>query len=897
MGGLISDFVTPDLRQERCILSDAYTYARFWKCALQVNPERYCAAYRGRDHGLRGEEFLNALVEGCLGNDIKVVGLADHGSVQEVDRIRDALSAEGIVVFPGFEVATTEKVHWVCLFPENTDRRTLERCLGKLELSDPHNGVTPSSLGGEALLDIVQKRYGGFCYAAHVTHENGLLKRRANHLWVSPSLRAAQIPGSVEDLPPEYKSIVRNQNPDYARERPITIINAKDVAQPKDLSEPAASCWIKMTRPCFDAFVTAFKDPESRVRLQHEMVEHHYSRIEHVAIEGGYLDGLRIAFSGHLNTAIGGRGTGKSTLLECLRYALDLEHKGQEARRQGERIVKQNLGSTGTIAVTFVSAANHGARYQVRRRFGEPPRVIDADGNVSELHASSDLLPRLELYGQNEIFELARDESALVAVLDRFIPEDAASALRLGKVGRALADNAVRLARALSGQDDLEQDLARLPKLNEQVAHFKNLGIDAKLKRLPLLEKERQLTPRLAEEWERLVAALQTFEAELPDLIFLSDNALDGLPHRELLRQGRTLLEGINAAAAKSLAELRAVLDNAKGDIEALAKEMGGVLEAAEQDLEAEFAKLPDVAGKRGAEVGRTYQTLLRQIEQIQPKQARLQTARELTTSLRQERRNLLSEWSELRAARTSALERVAKKLNKRLRGKVQIAVIAAGDRRALRDWLCELPGISEKRTAWVDEAEDLTIPALVEALRNGEAALRAGDWGITEGVAQTLAKLDDAKVMELEAIDLGDRVDLRLNVSHDGEQYRSLDQLSTGQQCTAILNLLLVDNPDPLIMDQPEDNLDNAFIAERIVSELRRAKTERQFIFATHNANIPVFGDAEWIGVFSATEEHGAVPLDCQGSIDVAAIRDEAARILEGGKAAFQQRQDIYGY
>lgn len=190
-----------------------------------------------------------------------------------------------------------------------------------------------------------------------------------------------------------------------------------------------------------------------------------------------------------------------------------------------------------------------------------------------------------------------------------------------------------------------------------------------------------------------------------------------------------------------------------------------------------------------------------------------------------------------------------------------------------------------------------MTIPALVAAIRAGKGALRDLNWGITPGTADTLAKLSTKQVMGLETIDLEDQIDLQLNVSHDGEVYRSLHQLSTGQQRTAILHLLLLDNPDPLIMDQPEDNLDNAFIAERIVRELRNAKTERQFIFATHNANIPVFGDAEWIGVFTATENHAKLGTEAQGSIDVPAIRDAAARILEGGKAAFLQRQEKYGY
>lgn len=142
-------------------------------------------------------------------------------------------------------------------------------------------------------------------------------------------------------------------------------------------------------------------------------------------------------------------------------------------------------------------------------------------------------------------------------------------------------------------------------------------------------------------------------------------------------------------------------------------------------------------------------------------------------------------------------------------------------------------------------------------------------------------------------------QVDISLNVAYGTSEpnFRPLNKLSTGQQCTAILHMLLLDNPDPLLMDQPEDNLDNAFIAERIVAELRDAKTSRQFLFATHNANIPVFGDAEWIGVFTAEDNRGSLTLEAQGSIDVPAIRDQVAKILEGGRDAFIQRKEKYEF
>ncbi|WP_298627438.1 hypothetical protein [uncultured Legionella sp.] len=126
---------------------------------------------------------------------------------------------------------------------------------------------------------------------------------------------------------------------------------------------------------------------------------------------------------------------------------------------------------------------------------------------------------------------------------------------------------------------------------------------------------------------------------------------------------------------------------------------------------------------------------------------------------------------------------------------------------------------------------------------------------------------------------------------------FRSLDRLSTGQQCTAILHLLLLKNLDPLLMDQPEDNLDNAFIAERIVSELRLAKVARQFIFTTHNANIPIFGDAEWIGILENEDGQAVMSTECQGAIDSASVKEKAAKILEGGRAAFNQRKLKYGF
>ena len=881
-----------------------YTHARFWKCALQVNTHGYSKKYRGQDNGLTARAYAEELLGLCKQEQIELVGLADHGSVQDVDLIRDVLSPQGVVVFPGFEISSTEKIQMVCLFAEETTTEELQRILGRLDLTDPEEHVAPSNLGcleiGRTIAGL-----GGFWYAAHMTGNNGLLRLQKDggglvHVWKNHELvQVGQIPGPVDSLPEKYKPIVLNQNPHYRRECPITVINAKDVDRPATLTNPRASTFIKMTRPCFSSFLMAFKDPESRVRLVDQMQEQFYSRIDCIQIEGGYFGGLSATFSGHLDAVIGGRGTGKSTLLECLRYALEIPHKAEDAKKQGDQIVEENLGKEGgRVIVDLRSAVNNMKPYRVIRRYGEPARVIDEDGNESSLRPAIDLLPSAEIYGQSEIYELARSEDALARVLDRFLPHDATQQSRLESARRKLVENGTRLAKAQGQKDSIETRVAELPKLLERVKQFQEQGLEEKLKVVPLLERERQLEPRVRQEVERVREAQQRFEEELPDLVFLSDRALSGLPHAELLQRGRELLERLEVVLRQKLHEIESAITDAEKGILSLVEQLEQEMNASAEQLEKEFACLPAMPGKTGPEVGIAYQRLLREIEEIKPIRSNLKTVDDLVSDLEQTRRNLLGEISDIRTERTIAKQVQVENLNRRLTGKLRISIIPNGLRTPLRDFLQGLPGVGSQKTKWIDDAQGLTVLGLVAAIREGKEALLGNGWGLTPGFAETLTKLGASQLHVLEAIDLEDRVSIELNVSHSGpERFRTLENLSIGQQCTAILHLLLLSNMDPLIMDQPEDNLDNAFIAERIVKELRTTKTQRQFLFATHNANIPVFGDAEWIGVCTATGDRAEMPPHMQGSIDIAEIRDHAADILEGGKEAFTQRKAKYGY
>jgi ABC-type cobalamin/Fe3+-siderophores transport system ATPase subunit len=131
--------------------------------------------------------------------------------------------------------------------------------------------------------------------------------------------------------------------------------------------------------------------------------------------------------------------------------------------------------------------------------------------------------------------------------------------------------------------------------------------------------------------------------------------------------------------------------------------------------------------------------------------------------------------------------------------------------------------------------------------------------------------------------------------------KWQTLEALSTGQKATAVLLMLLLESGVPLVVDQPEDDLDNRFITDSVVPLIKREKRRRQFLFSTHNANLPVLGDAELIiGLASAGDDaQGQTRISSQhmASIDAQPVRELVEELLEGGKAAFEMRRSKYGF
>jgi ABC-type Mn2+/Zn2+ transport system ATPase subunit len=145
---------------------------------------------------------------------------------------------------------------------------------------------------------------------------------------------------------------------------------------------------------------------------------------------------------------------------------------------------------------------------------------------------------------------------------------------------------------------------------------------------------------------------------------------------------------------------------------------------------------------------------------------------------------------------------------------------------------------------------------------------------------------------LEIEQTALPDLTCIYLDV---GGNKKSLDEVSLGQKCTTLLSLIMLDSEFPLVLDTPEEGLDNMFVFDSVVKNLRAIKEKRQVVIATHNANIPVSGDSELIICLESDGKHGRT--SCKGSIDEQQMKERVQEVLEGGKDAFALRKKKYGY
>ena len=889
-------------------VSELSAGAEFHRCAFQVNPHHYAGTYRGQASALDEAGYARALADKAAELGVTVLAVTDHNHVGGVDAIRSAAEERGISVFPGFELTSTEGVHVLCLYPPETAEERLNRFLGEFGIVAPEASSDPCKETFSGILARVCDQ-GGIPVAAHATNDNGLFRvlqgQPRIRAWKDENLYAIQIPGPVQDLPHDVQSIVRNRNPDYARRYApeanlaLAVVNARDVASPEDLADPSATCWVKMSEVGIEGLRQAFLDPGSRIRLNGDPAPEEHSELVAMAWQGGFLDGAAVRFNPNLNVLVGGRGAGKSTVVESLRYVLGLEPLGEEARSGHAGILKHVLRNGTKVSLLVRGHRPSPREYRIERTIPNPPVVRDGEtGEVLRVTAA-DVFPDVEVYGQHEISELTKSPEKLTRLLGRFVERDDSVANRKRELRRALERSRGRVLGARKEIGQIEERLAALPGLEETLKRYQEAGLERDLKEQSLLVREERVLDTIPERLQPFRACLEELRQELPiDRVFLSQRALEDLPGKEILAGADRVLEQLSTDLEKVAQALDAALAKADQGFRGVHERF----EARRAEVQSAYEKKLRALQKSRID-GEEFIRLRRRIEALRPLKERQSALERAEEEYRNHRRNLLAEWEDTKAEEFRALERAGKRVTRKLKGRVRVRVEFGGNREALFQLLRDtIGGRLSEAIATLRQADSLSPGALVQACRQGAGSL-AAEFGISGAQAERLAQASGETLMRIEEIDLPSTTEIELNTSppDEPESWQALDRLSTGQKATAVLLLLLLESDAPLIVDQPEDDLDNRFITEGVVPRMREEKRRRQFLFSTHNANIPVLGDAELIVGLSpsgeAEEGSARIAPDHVGSIDARPVRKLVEELLEGGEDAFERRRRKYGF
>jgi predicted ATPase len=875
--------------------------ARFYRCALQVNPFDYLGRHKKKTSFTSEAEYNAAIVKACHDLGIEVIAVTDHFRIQSAVGLMKAARDAGMVVFPGFEAATKEGIHFLCVFEADREIASIERIIGDCGVHDEQDDSPTSKYDVGELLEEAGK-WGAACIAAHVAAERGLLTslqgQARSKAWKSERLLACSLPGPVSDAPESLRPIIENKNADYRRDRRVAVINAQDASGPDDLTKPGASCWIKMSNVSVEGLRQAFLDPGSRIRLASDAPAEEHSMLAALAWEGGFLDGVKIAFNENLNVLIGGRGTGKSTIVESIRYVLGLPPLGEEACKTHDGIVKHVLSSGTKISLALRSHHPGRRDYRIERTVPNPPVVRDEGGKVLSL-SPSDLVPGLEVFGQHEISELTKSPEKLTRLLERFVELDASMAQRKMDLRRDLERSRTRIQEVRKELHHVDEQLGALPRLEETLKRFKEVGLEHRLKEQTHLVREEGVLNTAAGRFEPFRVALDKLRRSIPiDLGFLGQRELEELPAKETLADAGGVLSSFEKVATALADQLESAIKQAESGIGAIR----GKWDVRKAQVKADYEKILRELQKEKVD-GAEFLRLQEQIEELRPLKEKRETLVTTLNDLEGKRRTMLAEWEDAKSQEFRSLDRAGKMVNKRLAEVVRVRVAHAGNREPLAKLLREqVGGRLQEAIDTFTRLDNLSLKAIAEACVAGKDALMTR-FKLSAKQAEALAGASPDVLMQIEELDLPATTTIELNVAAEGQApvYQTLDQLSKGQKATAVLMLLLLESEAPLVVDQPEDDLDNRFITEGVVPRMREEKRRRQFIFSTHNANIPVLGDAELIVGLSAVGEAGQgraeVPPDHVGSIDSEPVRELVEELLEGGRAAFEMRRLKYGF
>jgi ABC-type lipoprotein export system ATPase subunit len=979
--------VSNTVYQELSVLLDQQLTksARFVRMAFHVHsPGSYDWANRTyADKTLNDQQSLetDAGLErylDSLASEFEMVCVTDHMKTGYACRVAQAAEArDGITVFPGIEISVAggqlgdSCIHVLAVFPPDCTTTTIDRIFGSPKGGGPFKSEAardgrdvyePGTLhelaasihaqGGMFLLAHVDEVKRGQRARFRASREETLgCEWLHNQSTAPPEIKeqvsaeylayvAELMPDAIEIMNPgDQEHYVSIPTKDGKRRLPCVIRSDHHCLE--DLKRDEWTTWVKVSRSDFRCVRDALEFFETRVRFKDDLPETPCPRIVGLRLQSPQKEGLfedaLVSFNPNLTCLIGPRGSGKSTLIEALRYVLcrteELEQTsatvGGPIRFSDVALGIQRGNLEGTI-IELIYEIEDGSRYCLRATYdaqsAATTTVYTLGGAARPMtpEAIQSEFP-VRLYSWSEIENLGREPELQRTLLDRLVPdlppqlEGRSKYVEMLREGRAEIDKACRQLEALVADDD-----GLLRRYVEFKAEFDQVN---------------------TEEVAALFAELDLAREHVTTLESVRDE-IDGL--RETIASASDLsAESLTSAVLDHGNEIRAWWSSTVAPVLTLgefAESINKLTSAVLKQVDAKIAQIdrllvserqgvttlegdlrPRTQTDPGDEVVRDRREERRQrYERANGRRQEYLAAYARLGSLLEDRKITVEELEatqdQISDLRSQSRESLLEKLSPEQTGlDISIDLDVLADRGAPisymrdRNFLTMQPFGHYKESKLAERTCRMARPTQIARaiLDRDPALLEQGT--IKLGDNDGLAADDGAKIIEhfnpftedeyadvqvvaraalLSVLELEEQpVDDKMRILLEGEP---VDRRSPGQRSSAMLPLVALSETAPLVIDQPEDNLDNRMVGKTLTKILADLKERRQIIVTTHNPNIVVGGDAEQVIVLEPTGAHSAKVEDT-GSIDDQVIIDHVVAVLEGGKEAFEVRNRRY--
>lgn len=920
-------------------MMNGYRGNRWYKCDLHLHtPASECF----EDKSVTPQQFIDEVIS----KGLQCIAITDHNTAAWIDNIRDAANEKDVIVFPGVEVTCSDsKIHLLILFDINYPKRKIEDFLVKVNIDSDLFGKT-SAHSNKGINEIakIANEVGALVIPAHIDDYNGVglvSNQIRKEFWDLENINVVQMVN--EELISNPKDLTNEQIKSSLIQKYSNAMSENDIKKfiacdkevedlgkgvltfsdnPNAKGETKHGLWgigkqysyIKMSEnPTLESLRQAFLFPQYRIKNYFEAKGSNIKipqlwirKINIKDIELLGEEALEINFSPQLTTIIGGRGSGKSTVVRFLTAAFakkrikDLDEIYKEfiafyqLKNKESGVLKENTIITIEIVKNnilykiILKDFKAGDRYTIV--------ILKYNGETNDFEEITGISPEdifnVDIYNQKQIYELAKNTNSLRDKVDSLIDgieDKKIEASNLIVDYKKQYANIVEIKEKIKNKKKVELELK---DIQEKIDTYKSSGINDIIEKFKLFESQRTFILKQEKELQDKYEKLDEIACEL-ELEVFDESSLEGEGREELLQVindknllYKDVIKGFNDIS-KKIKELRNKYTE-QIELSCWHKNYNEV----KKEYQDRLVLLKD-KGVNIEEINILLASLEKKYKELETIEKHEKVLLDECKVLDKTREEYILKRDEISRLRSEYSNNLLKDTNIKL--KVKKFRNSKHFEARFREIIQKKQSFDEDINNIIEQCFNGNIVINIDELAKKITKINStgeNDSAYSGKFNNVIKGLNNEQIAEISMFIPEDYIEIEYKPS-GSNVYKSLKNASAGQRTSAILTFILSDGDTPLILDQPEDDLDNHLIYDLVVERLRICKEKRQIIVVTHNANIPVNGDAELIVAMDSNSRY--VKVFKSGGIEEDELRAEICSVMEGGEKAFLMRANRY--